>query len=95
VYPSLYEGFGFPAAQAMAAGIPVISSDLSSLPEVVGDAGVLLSPRDVISLRDAIQRLLLSPSERGLLGRKGKERAGRFTWKNSAVMSAEFFARLG
>ena len=94
VYPSLYEGFGFPPAQAMAAGVPVITSNVSSLPEVVGDAGVLVDPKDSFALRDAIQRLLLSSTERERLGKAGRERAKRFTWKNSAVKSAEFFARL-
>jgi glycosyltransferase involved in cell wall biosynthesis len=94
VYPSLYEGFGFPPAQAMAAGVPVVVSNVSSLPEVVGDAGVLVDPKDSFALRDAIRELLLSPSERARLGKAGKERASRFTWKNSAVKSAEFFARL-
>jgi glycosyltransferase involved in cell wall biosynthesis len=94
-YPSLYEGFGFPPAQALAAGVPVITSNISSLPEVVGDAGVLLDPRDSFAIRDAIQRLLLSASEREELGRRARERARRFTWKNSAERSAEFFARLG
>lgn len=94
VYPSLYEGFGFPAAQALAAGIPVITSNLSSLPEVVGDAGVLIDPRDSFALRDQIQRLLTSPSLRKELGRRGRERAQRFTWKNSAVVAAEFFTLL-
>lgn len=94
VYPSLYEGFGFPPAQAMAAGVPVVTSNVSSLPEVVGDAGVLLDPGDSFAIRDAIQRLLLSPAEREELGRKGRERARMFTWKNSAIKSAEFFARI-
>jgi glycosyltransferase involved in cell wall biosynthesis len=94
VYPSLYEGFGFPPAQAMAAGVPVIASNLSSLPEVIGDAGLLVDPKDSFQMRDAIQLLLTSPSLRGDFGRRGKERARRFTWKNSALKSAEFFSRL-
>lgn len=94
VYPSLYEGFGFPAAQALAAGVPVITSNVSSLPEVAGDAGILVDPRDSFAIRDAIQRLLTSPSARKELGRKGREQAAKFTWKNSAIKSAEFFARL-
>jgi glycosyltransferase involved in cell wall biosynthesis len=94
VYPSLYEGFGFPPAQAMAAGVPVISSACSSLPEVIGDAGRLIDPSDSFGVRDAMQQLLLSPSERHRLGRMGKERARRFTWKHSAVKSTEFFERL-
>jgi glycosyltransferase involved in cell wall biosynthesis len=94
VYPSLYEGFGFPPAQAMAAGVPVITSRVSSLPEVVGDAGVLIEPRDPTALRDALERMLTSETLRKELGKKGKERARRFSWKNSALRSAEFFQRL-
>jgi glycosyltransferase involved in cell wall biosynthesis len=94
VYPSLYEGFGFPPAQAMAAGVPVITSNLSSLPEVVGDAGILVDPKDSFALRDEMQHLLTSPSTRETLGKKGKERAGKFAWKNSAKASVEFFQRL-
>ena len=93
VYPSLYEGFGFPPAQAMAAGVPVITSNVSSLPEVVGDEGVQVDPRSAAGLRDAMQTLLTSESERERLGKAGRDRARRFTWKNSAVRSAEFFAR--
>lgn len=94
VYPSLYEGFGFPPAQAMAAGIPVITSDVSSLPEVVGDAGILLDPRDSFAIRDAMQRLLLSPSERERLGAAARQRARRFTWQESARRSAALFGRI-
>jgi glycosyltransferase involved in cell wall biosynthesis len=78
----------------MAAGVPVITSNVSSLPEVVGDAGVLIDPRDSFALRDEMQRLLTSPAVRAELGRKGRAQAGKFTWKNSAVKSAEFFERL-
>lgn len=94
VYPSLYEGFGFPAAQAMAAGVPVITSNVSALPEVVGDAGLLIDPRDPFALRDAIQHLLLSPSERQRLGSAGRERARLFTWERCARASSAFFTGL-
>lgn len=93
-YPSLYEGFGFPVAQALAAGVPVVTSNNSSLPEVVGDAGVLIEPRDTFALRDAMAHLLDSPDLCRGLGAKGRERAQMFTWKNSARASAEFFSRL-
>ncbi|MEJ7604739.1 MAG: glycosyltransferase family 1 protein [Bryobacteraceae bacterium] len=91
VYPSFYEGFGFPVAQAMAAGVPVITSNLSSLPEVVGDAGLLIDPKSVEDIKRAMSKLLTSPALREKLGRNGAEQAKRFTWKNSARLSAEFF----
>src|SRR5206468_11146650 len=64
VYPSLYEGFGFPVAQAMAAGTPVITSNVSALPEIAGGAAVLIDPRSEAELSDAIQEMLTSPSRR-------------------------------
>ena len=94
-YPSFYEGFGFPIAQAMAAGVPVITSNVSSMPEVVGDGGVLVDPRSAGELTSALDRLLTSRTLRESLGRKGRELARKFTWKNSAERSAEFFTRLG
>ena len=63
-YVSLYEGFGLPVGQAMAAGVPVLTSNVSSLPEVVGDAGLLADPRSRQEIRGALERLLLSPSLR-------------------------------
>jgi glycosyltransferase involved in cell wall biosynthesis len=94
-YPSFYEGFGFPIAQAMAAGVPVITSNVSSMPEVVGDSGVLVSPHSANEIATALQDLLTSPTLRADLGGKGRELAKRFTWKNSAEQSAEFFSHLG
>ena len=90
-YPSLYEGFGFPVAQAMAAGVPVITSDLSSLPEVTGGAAVLIDPRSVAELRDAIDRLLTSPATRGRLAAAGRIQAQRFRWDQCARRSVDFF----
>jgi glycosyltransferase involved in cell wall biosynthesis len=94
-YPSLYEGFGFPVAQAMASGVPVITSNVSSMPEVAGAGGVLIDPRSVNEITAALERLLTSETQRKELRRKGRELASRFTWKNSAEQSAEFFSRLG
>ena len=74
-YPSLYEGFGFPVAQAMAAGVPVITSNVSSLPEIAGDAALLMDPRSPAELRDGLARLLLSPGLRADLGARGRSRA--------------------
>ncbi len=90
-YPSLYEGFGFPLAQAMAAGTPAVTSNVSSLPEIAGDAALLIDPRSVGELRDALEKLLLSPTLRAELGVRGRARAGRFTWEAAAAASIKFF----
>jgi glycosyltransferase involved in cell wall biosynthesis len=90
-YPSLYEGFGFPVAQAMAAGVPVITSNVSALPEIVGDAGVLVDPRSRNELRDALNRLLLYPAILKRMADRGRERAERFRWEICAAKSLQFF----
>jgi len=93
-YPSLYEGFGFPVVQAMAAGVPVITSNVSSLPEVTGDAAVLVDPRSVAELRDALLRLLTTESLRTDLARKGRHQAAQFRWTTCAAKSLSFFRAL-
>jgi len=90
-YPSLYEGFGFPLAQAMAAGVPAVTSNVSSLPEIAGGAALLVDPRSVGELRGAMEKLLLSASLREELAAKGRERARMFTWEGCAARSLEFF----
>jgi glycosyltransferase involved in cell wall biosynthesis len=94
VYPSLYEGFGFPVAQAMAAGAPVITSSLSSLPEVTGGAAALIDPLSPAELRAALDRLLTSPSARAQLVAAGRIQAQQFRWDAYARRSLEFFARI-
>ncbi len=91
VYPSLYEGFGFPVVQAMAAGVPVLTSNVSSLPEVAGEAAILVDPRSQSELRDALQRLLLEPSLRAGLSAAGRLRARQFRWEICAARSLQFF----
>ncbi|MEO8592779.1 MAG: glycosyltransferase family 1 protein [Candidatus Solibacter sp.] len=91
VYPSLYEGFGFPVAQAMAAGAPVITSNVSSLPEIAGDAALLVDPRSQSELRAAILRLLCAPDLRLALSAAGRERAHNFRWELCATKSLAFF----
>ena len=85
VYPSEYEGFGLPPLEAMACGTPVITSDSSSLPEVVGDAGILVDPKDTDAITDAMQRLIANPSLRSELAECGPRRASTFTWKRMAA----------
>jgi glycosyltransferase involved in cell wall biosynthesis len=84
VYPSLYEGFGFPPLEAMASGTPVVTSNSSSLPEVVGDAALTVDASDALQLSEAIYRLLNDQLLREALIRKGYERVRKFTWTRVA-----------
>jgi glycosyltransferase involved in cell wall biosynthesis len=87
-YPSLFEGFGLPVLEAMACGAPVIASARAALPELVGDAGLLIDPEDVEALAAALARLLL---DRGLaedLGRRARERSRRYSWSETARRTA-------
>jgi alpha-1,3-rhamnosyl/mannosyltransferase len=91
-YVSLYEGFGFPVAQAMAAGVPVITSNTSCLPEVVGGGGICVDPRSESDIRAAFSTLLLSPTTRARLGKAGRERAAaEFRWSACARRCLRFF----
>jgi glycosyltransferase involved in cell wall biosynthesis len=80
VFPSMYEGFGLPPLEAMACGTPVVASNVTSLPEVVGDAAILVDPHDVDSIEAGIERGLSDPVLREQLRRMGLERARRYTW---------------
>jgi glycosyltransferase involved in cell wall biosynthesis len=84
VYPSLYEGFGLPPLEAMACGVPVIASNASSLPEVVGEAGLLVDPRDVDALAGAMTAVLSDEDLRARLRQKGIAQAKRFSWEKTA-----------
>jgi glycosyltransferase involved in cell wall biosynthesis len=86
VLPSLEEGFGIPALEAMTLGIPVVASDRGALPEVVADAGILVNPEDVRGLADAIERLLADANLRRSLSATGIERAKHFSWDTSAAV---------
>ena len=83
VFPSLYEGFGLPPLEAMASGTPVVTSNVSSLPEVAGDAAVLVDPYDPHAIADGIYRVLTDADVRKDLRRKGVARAGQFSWEQS------------
>lgn len=83
--PSLYEGFGLPALEAMACGVPVIASNATSIPEVVGDAGILADPHDVQSWVSAIRDVSRDARLRASLGARGVERAKGFSWDKTAA----------
>ncbi len=91
VFPSLYEGFGLPALEAMACGTPVITSNTTSLPEVAGDAALLVDPTDPDELCEAMLTILSDHSLREELRRKGLMRAAEFSWKRCAEMTAEVY----
>jgi glycosyltransferase involved in cell wall biosynthesis len=84
VYPSLFEGGGLPVLEAMAAGTPVIASRASSLPEMAGDAGILVDPESVEEIAGALIRLSTDPGLRGELREKGRARARTMTWEEAA-----------
>jgi glycosyltransferase involved in cell wall biosynthesis len=94
VYPSLYEGFGFPVAQAMAAGVPVLTSNVSSLPEVTGGAALLVDPHSPAEIAVGLEKLLTSPTVRSVLVREGRRRAERFRWEECGRRSMAFFERV-
>jgi len=92
VFPSLYEGFGLPPLEAMANGTPVITSNVSSLPEVVADAALLIDPMDAGSIADAMHRVLTEPDLRADLVRRGRERVKAFSWQRSAARTHDIYS---
>jgi glycosyltransferase involved in cell wall biosynthesis len=90
-YPSLYEGFGLPPLEAMACGTPVVASNTSSLPEIVGDAGALIDPTDTDALADALASLLNDAERRADLSTRGLARAKLFSWKQTAVETLKIY----
>ncbi len=84
LFPSLYEGFGLPPLEAMAAGTPVLVSNVSSLPEVVGDAAIQVNPENLFDIARGIKELLLNDKLRAELVVRGHAQAARFSWKYAA-----------
>jgi glycosyltransferase involved in cell wall biosynthesis len=91
VFPSLYEGFGLPPLEAMAHGTPVVTSNTSSLPEVAGNAALLVNPENVFEIRRALQRVLLDPAMRTQMKQRGYEQAQRFSWTASVSRILEIY----
>lgn len=91
VYPSLYEGFGLPPLEAMSCKIPVITSNVSSIPEVVGDAAILINPFDTEELKDAMERVLGDDKLRDDLAQKGYERSREFSWDRTAAKTLNIY----
>ena len=94
LWPTLYEGFGLPPLECMASGTPVITSHVASLPEVVGDAGILLEPHDETAIAAALERVLEDKAYRAELIARGLEQARHFSWEACVAQHAEVYRRV-
>jgi glycosyltransferase involved in cell wall biosynthesis len=93
-FPSLDEGFGMPVLEAMAFGVPVVTSNRSALPETAGDAALLVNPESVDEIEYALRRLMEDESLRDQLARCGRERAARFSWRETARQTYAVYSEL-
>lgn len=91
VFPSLYEGFGIPPLEAMCCGCPVVSSNVASLPEVIGEAGLLIDPKNAHKMAEAISSLISNDHIRSMFIERGKSQADKFSWRESAQKVLEVF----
>jgi glycosyltransferase involved in cell wall biosynthesis len=91
-FPTLYEGFGLPVLEAMACGTPTVAADNSSLPEAVGDAGLLVPTKDPVALAEALGTLLAEPALRDRLAAAGLKQAAKFTWNRGAQQLLEVYS---
>ncbi len=94
VFPSLYEGFGLPPLEAMAHGTPVVTSNVSSLPEVVGNAAVLVNPENVFEIMRALHRVLMDQSLRNRMKERGYQQAAKFSWETSVRRILEAYGQI-
>lgn len=94
VHPAFYEGFGLPPLEAMACGTPVVTSNVSALPEIVGDAGALVDPNDIDGLTVAIWRALTDQQMRATMVERGLARAGQFSWQRAARETLQVYHQL-
>jgi len=94
VYPSLYEGFGLPVLEAMASGTAVLSSKSSSIPEVAGDACLLVDPYSVEEISDGLRQMLDNPERRSQWAQAGLVRAGEFTWQKCVDQTIDVYEKL-
>ncbi len=94
VFPSLYEGFGLPPLEAMACGTPVVTSNLTSIPEIVGDAAILVDPTNATELTGALEMVLSSSDLRAELIEKGKKQVALYSWRTCAIETRKIYERV-
>jgi glycosyltransferase involved in cell wall biosynthesis len=94
VYPTIYEGFGLPPLEAMACGTPVVTSDVASLPEIVGEAGILVPPGDQQALSQALRAVLADPGLQSHLETQGPQQASQFTWERTARQTLQVYRQV-
>jgi glycosyltransferase involved in cell wall biosynthesis len=95
VYPSAYEGFGIPVLEAMACGTPVVTSNISLMPEIIEDAGILVDPNDTDQLATAIEKLLHDYRLHDFLKTRGLNRAQAFSWEKTALATLQVYNKVG
>jgi glycosyltransferase involved in cell wall biosynthesis len=95
VFPSLYEGFGMPPLEAMAHGTPVVTSNVSSLPEVVGSAAVMVNPENVFEIMHALHRVLMDPTLRERMKERGYRQVSKFSWDASVRRILDVYRQVG
>jgi glycosyltransferase involved in cell wall biosynthesis len=91
VFPSIYEGFGLPVIEAMTYGIPVVTSQRSSLPEIAGEAGILVDPEKPEAIRDGIAAVLLNTEKADVMREKGWQQARKFSWRRTAEQTYQAY----
>jgi glycosyltransferase involved in cell wall biosynthesis len=95
VYPSIYEGFGLPPLEAMTCGVPVIASNVSSLPEVVGDSGLLVNPHDIDGIAKAMETMVTDPDIRAASAQKALTRSTTFSWDRCVEQTVDIYRQVG
>jgi glycosyltransferase involved in cell wall biosynthesis len=93
-FPTLYEGFGLPVLEAMSCGLPVLTSNVSSLPEIAGEAALTVDPEDVEAIADGLWRILTDGDLAGQLRQKGLARAAEFSWERAARETLQVYHSL-
>lgn len=94
VYPSIYEGFGLPPLEAMTCGVPVIASNVSSLPEVVGDSGLLVNPHDIDDIAKAMETMITAPDIRAASAQKALIRSAEFSWDSCVAQTVNIYRQV-
>jgi len=94
VYPSWFEGFGLPVLEAIACGAPIVASNVSSIPEILYDGVILVDPKNILSIAEAIEKLLKNNQYRIKIIQKGLERAKKFKWEETAIQTLEVYKKI-